>query len=96
MTTVHIEHPISDFATWKTAFDRAAPLRAASRVRAYAIHRPVDDPAYVIIQLDFDTKDDATAFAEKLRQLWTDRAVTPALRGTPTIRFLERMENAVL
>ena len=96
MTTVHIEHPISDFATWKNAFDRAAPLRAASKVRAYDIHRPVDDPAYVMIRLDFDTRDEATAFVEKLRQLWTDRDATPALRGSPTVRFLERMETRTL
>jgi hypothetical protein len=36
-TTVHIEHQISDFATWKAAFDRAAPLRATSRVRGHEV-----------------------------------------------------------
>ena len=93
MTTVHIEHPISDFTTWKAAFDRAAPLRAESRVRAYEVHRPVDDPAYVIIHLDFDSEADAQAFVDKLRRLWTNRDATPALRGTPQVRFLERMER---
>lgn len=92
-TTLHIEHPISDFATWKAAFDGAAPLRAASRVRAYDIHRPVDDPAYVMIRLDFDTPEDATAFSEKLKQLWLNRSATPALRGTPQVRLLERMQG---
>jgi hypothetical protein len=93
MTTVHIEHPISDFATWKAAFDRAAPLRADSRVRAYEIHQPVDDPAYVTIRLDFDDSADAHAFVERLRRLWTSRDVTPALRGAPQVRFLERKER---
>ncbi len=91
MTTVHIEHPISDFTTWKAAFDRAAPLRAESRVRGYQIHRPIDDPAYVTIRLDFDDIVDANTFLEKLRQLWTNREATPALRGTPQVRLLERM-----
>lgn len=94
MRTVHIEHPISDFETWKGAFDRAASLRAEARVRAYEIHRPVDDPAYVIIRLDFDDAMDADAFLVKLRQLWTNREATPALRGTPSIRILERVERA--
>lgn len=93
MTTVHIEHPISDFATWKAAFDRAAPLRAEARVRAYEIHQPVDDPAYVTIRLDFDNPADASAFLDKLRQLWTNRDATPALRGTPQVRILERKER---
>ena len=93
MTTVHIEHPISDFTTWKAAFDRAAPLRAASRVRGYEIHRPVDDPAYVTIRLDFDSAEDANGFLDKLKPLWTNRDATPALRGTPQVRILERMER---
>jgi len=94
MTTVHIEHPISDFTTWKAAFDRAAPLRAESRVRAYEIHQPVDDPAYVTIRLDFDNTADASAFVDRLLQLWTNPAATPALRGTPAVRLLERMDRA--
>jgi hypothetical protein len=93
MTTVHIEHPISDFATWKAAFDRAAPLRAESRVRAYEVHRPIDDREYVTIRLDFDSETDARAFVDRLRQLWTNRDATPALRGTPQVRLLERMER---
>jgi hypothetical protein len=90
MTTVHIEHPISDFTTWKAAFDRAAPIRA--KARAYEIHQPVDDPHYVMIRLDFDHADDANAFVTSLRQLWTNREATPALRGTPQVRILQRME----
>jgi hypothetical protein len=93
-TTLHIEHPISDFATWKGAFDRAARLRAQSRVRAYDIHRPVDDPAYVTIRLEFDNPEDAEAFLEKLKELWQNRGATPALRGTPEVRILERMERS--
>jgi hypothetical protein len=93
MTTVHIEHPINDFATWKAAFDRAAPLRNETRVRGYDIHRPVDDPAFVTIRLDFDSTTDAEAFLVKLRAMWTNRDATPALRGTPQVRILERMER---
>jgi len=93
-TTVHIEHPISDFVTWKAAFDRAEPLRATSRVRGYDIHRPVDDPAYVIVRLDFDTREDASAFIERLEALWKNREATPALRGTPQVRVLLRAETS--
>lgn len=92
-TTLHIEHPISDFTTWKAAFDRAAPLRAESRVRAYEVHQPVDDAAYVTIRLDFDSRADADGFLDKLRRLWTNRDATPALRGTPQVRILERRER---
>jgi hypothetical protein len=92
MTTVHIEHPISDFTTWKAAFDRAAPLREACRVRGYQVHQPIDDPAFVMIQLELDNAADATAFVEKLRQMWRNSEATPALRGAPQVRILERKD----
>ena len=93
MTTVHIEHPISDFATWKAAFDRAAPFRSEHRVRAFEIFRPVDDPAYVVVRIELDNTADARAFIARLQELWGNREATPALRGTPLVRILERVER---
>jgi hypothetical protein len=93
MTTMQIEHPISDFATWKAAFDRAAPLRAEARVRGYEIHQPVDDPQYIVVRVELDNVDDAEAFLAKLRALWGNRDATPALRGTPQVRILDRKER---
>ena len=54
MSTLHIEHPISDFTTWKAAFDRFAPVRLQSGVRGHRIQRPVSDPHYIVLDLDFD------------------------------------------
>ena len=94
MSTLHIEHPISDFATWKAAFDRAAPIRAKGQVRAYEIHQPVEDPAYVMVRLEFDDEGAARAFLGMLEQLWKNPEATPALRGVPRARILERRERA--
>ena len=93
MTTVHIEHPISDFATWKGAFDGAAPIRSEHRVRAFEIFRPADDSAYVIVRVELDNVEDANAFIARLQQLWETREATPALRGRPQVRILERVER---
>ena len=60
MFTVQIEHPIRDFDGWRAAFDRDPAGREASGVRCYRIFRPVDDPKFVIIDLDFDTDTAAT------------------------------------
>lgn len=90
MTTVHIEHPISDFTTWRAAFERAEPLRTQSRVRSFEIHQPIDDPGYVTIRLELDNVTDARAFLDRLRQLWGNPDAAPALRGTPQVRILER------
>lgn len=54
----------------------------------------MDDPAYVIIRLELDSTDDANAFLGRLRQLWTDRGATPALRGTPQVRILDRVDRS--
>ncbi len=94
MSTLHIEHPISDFTTWKAAFDRAAPLRAKGQVRAYEIHQPADDAAYVLVRLEFDDESSARAFLTTLEQLWKKPEATPALRGVPRARILERRERA--
>jgi hypothetical protein len=93
MSTLHIEHPISDFATWKAAFDRAAPLREKGGVRSYDILQPVDDPAYVLVRLELDDEAAARAFLGMLEQLWKNPEAAPALRGVPRARILERRER---
>ena len=62
MATLHIEHPITDFGTWKAAFDRFAEAREKSGVRGHRILRPVDDAHYVVIDLDFQTASEAEKF----------------------------------
>jgi len=69
--TLKIEHPIVDFETWKAAFERDPARRKQSGVRRYRVFRPVDDPKYVIIDLDFDRASDAHAFLESMRKVWS-------------------------
>lgn len=96
MTILHIEHPISDFTSWKASFDRYASLRQEFRVRAFEIHQPVDDPAYVMVRVELDSLPDANALVARLRDLWADREATPGLRGAPRVAILERKERTQL
>jgi hypothetical protein len=90
MATLHIEHPITDFGTWKAAFDRFAEAREKSGVRAHRILRPVDDARYVVVDLEFRTADEAEKFLEFLRAtVWSSAQNAPALDGTPQARILE-------
>jgi hypothetical protein len=90
MSTLHIEHGIVDFDLWKTAFDRFADLRRQAGVVAHRVQRPIDDPHYLVIDLDFDTPDRARAFAHILREkVWSSSENAPALAGTPQTRILE-------
>lgn len=94
MATLRIEHPIRDYDVWKVAFD-ADPLgRAASGVRRHTVHRPVDDPQYVMVDLEFDDADQAAAFLTRLQtQVWTSPAAAPALAGKPQGRVLDKVES---
>jgi hypothetical protein len=89
MPIVQLEHGISDFATWKGAFDADPIDRAGSGVTHHRVTRPVDDPNYVVVDLAFGTMAEAEAFRTKLRGLWQNSAAAPALRGTPQVRILE-------
>ncbi len=94
MNTLRIEHPVTDYAVWKHAFDRFADLRRAAGVRRHEIRRPVDDPHYVIADLDFDSAQAAQAFLETLRtRVWSTPANSPALAGDPVTRILATEEG---
>jgi hypothetical protein len=90
MPTLHIEHAIVDYELWKSAFDRFADSRRQSGVLAHRIHRPVDDPAYVVVDLDFETAEAARRFLAFLQdEVWASRDTSPALIGTPSTTILE-------
>jgi hypothetical protein len=92
MVTLQIEHAISDFATWRAAFDRFAEARQNAGVTDARVYRPVDDPAHVLVELDFETADRATAFLGFLEaNVWSTPANSPALAGSPEARILERV-----
>ena len=89
MATLHIEHKINYFATWKAAFDRFAGQRREAGVTACRIHQPHDDAAYVILQLDFPDVQKAQAFLEFLEsRVWSTPSNSPGLAGIPKARVL--------
>ena len=70
MYILRIEHPIFDYDGWKAAFDNDPVGRAKSGVRRYQILRPVDDPKYVMIDLEFDTVEQAEALLAAMKVVW--------------------------
>ncbi|MDP3712664.1 MAG: hypothetical protein Q8R60_09290 [Mycobacteriales bacterium] len=87
--TLHIQHAITGYAEWRTAFDRFEGAREGAGVRAQRIAQPVDDPRWVVVDLDFDDAAAATAFLGFLREaVWASRDASPALAGEPDARVL--------
>ena len=90
MPTLHIEHTISDFDVWTAAFVRFEEVRKNAGVRDQRVHRPIDDEHYVVVDLDFDTAEEAAAMLELLRaKVWASPAASPALVGSANARVLE-------
>ena len=82
-TTLKIEHAIVDFETWKQAFERDPVGRERAGVRRYRVCRPLDDPRYVIIDLDFDGPAEAQAFLADLERVWSRADLSPGLARPP-------------
>ena len=91
MPTLHIEHAITDFDVWVAAFSSFDQARRTAGVRDARVHQPLDDPKFVVVDLDFDTRDEATAFLGFLEAVvWQNPANSPALVGAPRALVLER------
>ncbi len=89
MATLHIEHGITNFTTWKAAFNRFATKRSEAGVTAHRIHQPHDDAAYVVLQLDFPSVEQAQAFVKFLEtRVWSVPENSPGLAGSPIARLL--------
>ncbi|MCA9942340.1 MAG: hypothetical protein KC449_02615 [Anaerolineales bacterium] len=67
---LRIEHPIFDYDAWKKAFDSDPVGREKSGVRSYQILQPVDDPKYIMIDLEFDTVSQAEALLAAMQVVW--------------------------
>ena len=91
MAILHIEHKVRDFDGWKRAFDGDPVGREQGGVRRYRILQAADDPNFVVIELDFDSRDEAEAFAGRLRELWTRAGDELGLEG-PQARVFDSVE----
>ncbi len=93
MPILQIEHAISDFDVWKKAFDADPVRREESGVRRYRVFRPVDDPKYIKLDLEFDSSSEAEAFRGALQNLWASNRAAPALAGSPQARIVEEVQS---
>jgi hypothetical protein len=94
MHIVQIEHLTTGYDGWKAAFDSDPVGRESGGVRRYRISRPVDEPDYVVVDLEFDDRDRAVAFQGALEQMWASPQAQQLLGGTPRSRVVETVESA--
>jgi hypothetical protein len=78
---------------WKAAFDRDPIDRRRLGVRRHRIYRPLDDPKYIVGELEFETAAEAEACRSALHDLWNSPQAAPALSGAPRVRIVEPVEE---
>ena len=91
MYILRIEHPIGSYEGWKQAFDSDPVDRKQSGVLRYRILRPVDDPNYVMIDLEFNTVREAEALLNAMRAVWS--RVTGKIVMDPQARIVAAAET---
>ena len=94
MFVLHIEHAVPNYDGWKQAFDSDPAGREKAGVRRYQILRAVEDPNYVIIDLEFETAAQAEALLAKMRAVWG--RVEGSVMWNPQARIAEVVEVKAL
>jgi len=89
---LRIEHPVPSYEEWKTAFDNDPLGREKSGVKSHRVLRALDNPNFVLIDLEFEAAGQAQAMHEALNQLWS-RAQGEGLIGGPQARIVELVES---
>ena len=92
MHILHVEADASpDYDTWKQSFDSDPLGRQQAGVRRYWISRASDDPNHVMIDLMFDTQDEAEGFHASLRDMWqrTETMQNPRARTVEAVEMKE-------
>ena len=91
MPILRIEHAVPDFTGWKRAFDSDPADRKGSGVRRYQVFRSVEDPNYVMIDLEFDSVADAEGLLAKMRRVWSGEG--QKVMHNPQARIVETVET---
>jgi hypothetical protein len=95
MPILQIDHRVREYEAWKRAFDSDPVGRKQGGVRRYRVARFADDPNHVIVDLEFDSTEEAEAFGGKLRQLWGQVGDELGLEG-PQARVRDEVESKEL
>jgi len=87
MTRMFVRHDVEDFSRWKKGYDEAAGFQRAAGVTDEAVYQAADNPNDVTVIHDFDSLDEARAFASnpQLKKTMDEIGVT----GQPQIWFTE-------
>ena len=94
MSTLRVELEVRDYDMWRNAFAEDAAGRERNGARRYRIFRPVDNERKVMLDVDFDTPEDAGRFlAIMKREVWPSPDKAPAKIGAPRTHILDMVDS---
>jgi hypothetical protein len=84
-----VRHIVSNYNTWRKAYDDFAPFQKANGVKAQAVYQATDNPNDITVTHDFATLEAAQAFAkhDELKKAMQGAGVV----GAPTIWFTNKV-----
>jgi len=87
MTTMIVQHGVSDYSVWRPIFDGHGATRASHGGTSVQVFRGATDPNSITAVMEFPTLEAAQAFASdpSLKEAMTKGGVT----GPPQISFVE-------
>lgn len=87
MTTMIVQHNVTNFDVWKPIFDEHGATRATHGCESVDIYRGAEDPNAITILMTYPSLDAAKAFASdpSLEEAMQRAGVT----GPPSISFVE-------
>ena len=91
MIILRIQHKVENYEMWKKTFDSDPINRKQSGVLRHRIFQLTDDPRYVIIDLEFNTINDAEAVLIALHNLWKN--VEGSIMFNPQSQIINLVET---
>ena len=86
--------PGPNFDAWKNAFDIDPVNPKQSGAGRYRVLRPIDNSNYAIIELEFDSVNEAEGLLAAMREVW--RGVQGTIIECPQVRILDAVESKEL
>jgi quinol monooxygenase YgiN len=91
MPALLIRHRVTDHAAWKRVFDEQEPTRWANGCRGGQVFRNADDPAELVVFLDWDDSRRARLYAQSDELLESLRGI--GIVDDPDMWILEQTDD---
>lgn len=89
MVTVFLRHTITDYPTWRKAYDAAADLKKDGGVLAEAVYQSADDPNDVTVTHEFATLEGAKTYLA--REDLHEAVKNAGVIGAPTVWYTNQV-----